>query len=745
MQVRPNISYAICVREETDSFVKLINFIKKHKSKSDEIIVISDFSKCKKIKSYLHKVDKFIYRKLLDDFSFHKNIFFSLCKNEYIFNLDADEIPSLNLIKKIHELIADNDTDLFWIPRLNFFSDVTKQELANKGIKIDSDKHGAINFPDYQGRIYKNNSKLRWKNKLHEQIKGAKTICKLKYTDNFYLEHIKTKKDYERSKNLYSLLQNYNPKKNIFGVVCCYFNPCNYKSKFLNFVKFLNSIHSTGIYPLVIETYSSKSLYRVNNFTKNIISIKTESLFWKKEQLLNIGIKHLLKKEFEYIAWIDADIVLSDTNWWKRVVYATKFYGVTQIFSHSYKEKVHPLEKERTSSAYQLTHTDTCLDLKCILQRKAEPGYGHCYHRSFLEKNLLFDLSIIGGGDILNLIGYYYNKTTHDIILNDRFFLQMTNSFKNSFVDWCKKNKKLKHGVGYANVNIKTLFHGNKSDRMYVSREHILSKHKYNPNTDLEIENQIYKIKNLGIKQDIKHYFHNRNEDKHISPTDLELIHKIQQTKLNKNIQFIQNEIYSFMDNKNAKNKLSEFIIDSKTEMLVAVREIQTLFSMNKIKIKCKILIDGNVDPSIESFSKIEDYGTYGIFLYFICTFYDKLPETIYFAHNNTNKDFHSEFLKKPTSSIDGFCSIIGRITSLNINQHSKIKNYKSPRTWYNETTNMSYNQKYKTFIGCCFSLSKNTIYKKPLSFYTKLLKSYTRNPKNEEYMLRFAFYSLFQ
>tara|TARA_B100001093_G_scaffold339651_1_gene324421 strand:+ start:11076 stop:13313 length:2238 start_codon:yes stop_codon:yes gene_type:complete len=745
MQARPNISYAICVSEETDSFVKLIDFLKIHKSKSDEIVVISDFSKCKKIKNYLHKVDKFIYRKLLDDFSFHKNIFFSLCKNEYIFNLDADEIPSLNLIKKIHELVANRDTDLFWIPRLNFFSGITKKELANQEIKIDNDKHGAINFPDYQGRIYKNDNKLRWKRKLHEQIKGAKTMRKLKYTDDFYLEHRKTKKNYEISKKLYSNLQNYNPSKNSFGVVCCYFNPCNYKSKFLNFVKFLNSIHSTGIYPLVIETYSSKSLYRIDNLTTNIISIDTESLFWKKEQLLNIGIKQLLNKKFEYIAWVDADIIFSDTDWWKRVIFATKFYGVTQIFSHSYKEKVHPLEKEKDSSAYQLTHTDTDRDIKCLLQRKAEPGYGHCYHRSFLEKNLLFDLSIIGGGDILNLIGYYYNENSHDLILNDRFFSQMTNAFKNSFVDWCKKNKKLKHGIGYANVHITTLFHGNKSDRMYVSREHILSKHRYNPNTDLKIKNQIYEIKNLGIKCDIEKYFHNRNEDKHISPTDLELINKIQQTKLNKNIQFIQNEIYSFMVNKNTKNKMSEFIINDHTEMLVAVRETETLFSINRIKMKCKILIDGNVSPCIESFAKIENYGAFGIFLYFICTFYDELPNLVYFAHNNTNKDFHSEFFRKSTSPVNGFCAIIGKVTSLNINQHSKIKNYKSPRIWYNETANMPYNQKYKTFIGCCFSLSKNTIYKKPLSFYANLLKSYTRNPKNEEYMLRFAFYSLFQ
>ena len=36
MQVRPNISYAVCVKDEVESFKCLINFLNIHKKQDDE-------------------------------------------------------------------------------------------------------------------------------------------------------------------------------------------------------------------------------------------------------------------------------------------------------------------------------------------------------------------------------------------------------------------------------------------------------------------------------------------------------------------------------------------------------------------------------------------------------------------------------------------------------------------------------------------------------------------------------------
>ena len=155
------------------------------------------------------------------------------------------------------------------------------------------------------------------------------------------MTHIKNKSAQDKSNHLYNDLLNYNPDIKSLGIVCCYFNPCNYKSKFLNFVKFINGLQSSGLNPLVVETYSNTSLYRINNLTNNIISIETKSIFWKKEQLLNIGIKKLLKQNYKYIAWVDADIIFRNKD---QVEVSYYCYGVlwsnTNIQSFLQKRKL---------------------------------------------------------------------------------------------------------------------------------------------------------------------------------------------------------------------------------------------------------------------------------------------------------------------------------------------------------------------------------------------------------------------
>ena len=73
--------------------------------------------------------------------------------------------------------------------------------------------------------------------------------------------------------------------------VCSYFNPCNYYSRFLNFIEFINSIKEQNINLLVVEAYSVKSKYRID-FSQKYLSLK----FYKKivllEKLLFKGSRH---------------------------------------------------------------------------------------------------------------------------------------------------------------------------------------------------------------------------------------------------------------------------------------------------------------------------------------------------------------------------------------------------------------------------------------------------------------------
>lgn len=90
--------------------------------------------------------------------------------------------------------------------------------------------------------------------------------------------------------------------------VCCYFNPCNYLSKYINFLMFYDKMYNDSLYEIyVIESYNRQSTYRINKNCHRITSIYCDQTYWKKEQLLNLQINKI-KDKYEYIGWLDCDI-----------------------------------------------------------------------------------------------------------------------------------------------------------------------------------------------------------------------------------------------------------------------------------------------------------------------------------------------------------------------------------------------------------------------------------------------------
>ena len=106
------ISYSILTHNETDSLLKLIEFIAKHKDEEDEIVILDDYSDNEKTKEILdtmcsiHEI-KFEQRHLLKDYGGQKNHLKNMCSGEYIFNLDADELPNKWLMKNIKDMQKD--------------------------------------------------------------------------------------------------------------------------------------------------------------------------------------------------------------------------------------------------------------------------------------------------------------------------------------------------------------------------------------------------------------------------------------------------------------------------------------------------------------------------------------------------------------------------------------------------------------------------------------------------------------
>lgn len=197
------ISYAITTHNEGASIGNLISLLQSFKRTHDEIIILDDYSTDTLTKKLLLKNKNVFKRRFNNNFSEHKNYLNSLCSGDYIFQFDGDEIPSLNLLKFIQKVIyMKPNIDLFWIPRDNKLFNIDLNYI--KKIKWKIDKTGRINYPDYQGRVYKNTSNIKWTRDVHEVIEGHKTQMILPKDFKLDIIHHRSMEHQLRSNKFYS-------------------------------------------------------------------------------------------------------------------------------------------------------------------------------------------------------------------------------------------------------------------------------------------------------------------------------------------------------------------------------------------------------------------------------------------------------------------------------------------------------------------------------------------------------------
>ncbi len=195
---RPFISYLVTTKNTGFELQFLLERLYKYGQNNECIIlddhsddpvtlqVLNNTSNNSFFKVHKHKLDR--------NYSEHKNYGKSQCQGEYIFQIDDDELPSEILLESLKELIELNSTvELFWIPRINDFKGVNPQNAAQWGWKLTPyEDRLIVNWPDPQGRLFKNTPHIEWKRRLHEKVEGSKTHVHLPYEYEFALLHNKT-------------------------------------------------------------------------------------------------------------------------------------------------------------------------------------------------------------------------------------------------------------------------------------------------------------------------------------------------------------------------------------------------------------------------------------------------------------------------------------------------------------------------------------------------------------------------
>lgn len=207
-----NVTYAITVCNELLEITNLLNFLHPRIGKDDEILIQYDSdSTTKEVKDYLNIISQLNKQTKVIEFPLNKN--FACFKNNlknhangiFIFQIDADEMPSEYLVENIHSFLEYNkDVDLFFVPRINTVNGLTPEHIQKWRWQVN--ENGWVNFPDYQTRLYRRTSEIEWQGNVHERIVGYNTLSVLPQEEIYCLYHHKQIERQEKQNALYDTI-----------------------------------------------------------------------------------------------------------------------------------------------------------------------------------------------------------------------------------------------------------------------------------------------------------------------------------------------------------------------------------------------------------------------------------------------------------------------------------------------------------------------------------------------------------
>jgi glycosyltransferase involved in cell wall biosynthesis len=210
------ISFAVTTHNEGELIERLLSqlteFIEGNDT-DDEIVILDDYSEdsdtVRILETYSNLSYTHLHRRALErDFGAQKSYLNTLCSGDFIFQIDADELLSPDLLENLHTILEANyKVDLFYVPRVNTVEGLTEEHIQTWGWNVN--EHGWVLWPDWQTRLYKNKPEIMWGGKVHERIDGFENYASFPEESAFAIIHHKSIERQEEQNAFYSeIIQN---------------------------------------------------------------------------------------------------------------------------------------------------------------------------------------------------------------------------------------------------------------------------------------------------------------------------------------------------------------------------------------------------------------------------------------------------------------------------------------------------------------------------------------------------------
>jgi hypothetical protein len=277
-----------------------------------------------------------------------------------------------------------------------------------------------------------------------------------------------------------------NSPANDLAVMTCYFNPNRYATKRRNFDRFSEKMSSQGQL-WVIECAFGDAPFELPPSVQTK-RVKTQTVLWQKERLLNILIQSL-PSHITKIAWVDCDLIFENSLWVERTRELLDVVAVVQPFETVVRLPEGSAFDDGTGGSRYNGFSAVFNQRRIFTEgrnflRHGHTGFAWAARRSALPLGL-YDGCISGNGD--HFMSHAFIGDWETVCFRSHF--EDNAPYWAHFRKWSEATyPSIRAKVGFVPGNVLHLWHGADDDRRYLERNRDLNAFAFDPEADLRID-----------------------------------------------------------------------------------------------------------------------------------------------------------------------------------------------------------------------------------------------------------------
>ena len=309
-------------------------------------------------------------------------------------------------------------------------------------------------------------------------------------------------------------------------VVTCVSNPVRFQTRYRLYRDFAKHMADSGVDLYTVECAFGARPFEVTDANHpRHLQLRTKSEMWHKENLLNLIIARL-PRDWEYVAWIDADVHFVRPDWPMETVQQLQHFDIVKLFSeaHDLGPNQHTFARYRSfgwSYQHGIPRLKGAGYYGGAPARREEgiayyhhPGYAWAMRRSAFDAvGGLLDVAIVGEADWImarSILGEA-ERVLYPGIAPD---------YRRAVLEWQRRAQDLRRNLGYVEGTLLHYWHGPKAKRNYWKRCRLLVDAQFKPAAHLQRDWQgLYQLVDRGdeasllLRDGLRRYFRARNED----------------------------------------------------------------------------------------------------------------------------------------------------------------------------------------------------------------------------------------